>query len=296
MALQSGDSIENAQPLFSPLYYVSRALEPYAEINEPQNPAELRQALDAGLSMLVLADIGVLPGDRQEMIGDWVERGGILLRFAGPRLAGAQDPLVPVTLREGGRSLGSAMSWETPQSCRPFHQRAPSRVLNADPEVKVVRQVLAEPDADLPDKVWASLEDGTPLVTASHAGQRPDRAVSRDRQCRLVEPAAVRPLRRHAAPDRRSCSRAGGGARLEVLRQCRCQPAAFHAWLACSPGPAILSSRRPTPTPSPRRDSTRPRPRREHPAGLYRRGGRNAPSISRITGEAADAAHRPIAG
>jgi hypothetical protein len=37
--------------------------------------------------------------------------------------------------------------------------------------VKVTRQVLAEPDAELPAKVWASLEDGTPLVTASKQGK-----------------------------------------------------------------------------------------------------------------------------
>jgi hypothetical protein len=171
VALQSGEAIENAQPLFSPLYYVSRAIEPYAELSAPQNTAELRQALDQGLSVLVLADIGVLSDESQEMIGDWVKRGGVLLRFAGPRLAGAQDALVPVTLREGGRSLGSAMSWETPQSLQAFPPKSPFAGLEPDPEVKIVRQVLAEPDASLPDKVWASLEDGTPLVTASHEGK-----------------------------------------------------------------------------------------------------------------------------
>jgi hypothetical protein len=41
---------------------------------------------------------------------DWLEKGGLLLRFAGPRLAASdvsrdsEDPLMPVRLREGGRS------------------------------------------------------------------------------------------------------------------------------------------------------------------------------------------------
>ena len=47
---------------------------------------------------LVVADIGVLPGEQQEMIARWVANGGVLVRFAGPRLAQADDDLVPVKL------------------------------------------------------------------------------------------------------------------------------------------------------------------------------------------------------
>ena len=113
VALQSGAAFETAQPLLSPLYYVSRALEPFAELTEPGDTAALKRALDSGLSMLVLADIGVIPEENQRLIEDWVKNGGMLLRFAGPRLAGAtpeqDDPLLPARLREGGRSLGSAL-------------------------------------------------------------------------------------------------------------------------------------------------------------------------------------------
>ena len=171
LALMSGTASETAQPLLSPLYYVSRALEPYGEISEPADTAALKSLLDQGLSMLVLADIGVLPAEQQEMVAAWVENGGVLLRFAGPRLAGAQDALVPVTLREGGRSFGSALSWETPQSLQAFPESSPFAGLGEDPIVKVTRQVLAEPDSELPGKVWASLEDGTPLVTAVGRGK-----------------------------------------------------------------------------------------------------------------------------
>ncbi len=171
VGLLSGASAETSQPLLSPLYYVSRAVEPFAELSAPIDTAALRSLLDQGLSMLVLADIGVLPAEQQEMVARWVGNGGVLLRFAGPRLAGAQDGLIPVTLREGGRSLGSALSWETPQALQPFPDNSPFAGLPPDPSVKVTRQVLAEPDADLPAKVWASLEDGTPLVTASKQGK-----------------------------------------------------------------------------------------------------------------------------
>lgn len=171
IALQSGSSLEDAQPLLSPLYYVSRALEPFAQISEPENAAQLKEQLEAGLSMLVLADIGIIPSETAEAIEPWLERGGVLLRFAGPRLAGAQDALIPVTLRSGGRALGSALSWEKPQSLQSFPDSGPFAGLPLDQSVTVLRQVLAEPDMDLPDRVWASLADGTPLVTAKRQGK-----------------------------------------------------------------------------------------------------------------------------
>jgi Domain of unknown function (DUF4159)/Aerotolerance regulator N-terminal len=171
VSLLAGSSIESSQPLLSPLYYVSRALEPYTEVSEPDGEQALRDKLDAGLSMLILADIGVLPPESEEMIANWVSRGGLLLRFAGPRLAAAQDNLVPVALRQGGRALGSALSWETPQPLQPFPETSPFSGLAMDKDVLVTRQVLAEPSADLPPKVWGSLADGTPLVTADKRGK-----------------------------------------------------------------------------------------------------------------------------
>jgi Domain of unknown function (DUF4159)/Aerotolerance regulator N-terminal len=171
VGLLAGSSIESSQPLLSPLYYVSRALEPYSEMSEPEGEPALKDKLDGGLSMLVLADIGVLPPESEEMIANWLQRGGVLLRFAGPRLAAAQDNLVPVNLRAGGRALGSALSWETPQPLQPFSEASPFAGLALDEAIRVNRQVLAEPAADLPPKVWASLADGTPLVTAEKRGK-----------------------------------------------------------------------------------------------------------------------------
>ncbi|MCA0432749.1 MAG: DUF4159 domain-containing protein [Proteobacteria bacterium] len=171
IALMTAESVEVAQPLLSPLHYVSRGLEPFAELYEPQTPSDLSSLIDAGLSMLVLADVGQVPDDVAPKVADWVEKGGILLRFAGPHVAAAHDDLMPVTLREGDRTLGSALSWETPQGLQPFPETSPFAGLTTDPRVTVSRQVLAEPDADLPERTWASLSDGTPLVTARKEGK-----------------------------------------------------------------------------------------------------------------------------
>jgi uncharacterized protein DUF4159 len=170
VALLAGSNIEQAQPLLSPLYYVSRALQPTAEIEQAHDPADLVSRMERGLSMIVLADIGTLTPDLKDHLTRFVEGGGVLVRFAGPRLAAGADDLIPVELRTGGRSLGSALSWEEPQGLAPFASGTPFAGLASDPSIRVTRQVLAEPSPDLAARTWATLQDGTPLVTANQQG------------------------------------------------------------------------------------------------------------------------------
>ncbi|HUE46331.1 MAG TPA: DUF4159 domain-containing protein, partial [Aestuariivirgaceae bacterium] len=169
VGLVSGASQELDQPLLSPLYYVSRALEPTSELREADDGG-LGQLLEQNLSMLVVADVGIIAREERERVESWVDGGGVLVRFAGPRLAGGNDNLVPVELRRGDRTLGSALAWEQPQPLAPFPESSPFAGLEINDTVQVNRQVLAEPTPDLHDKVWASLADGTPLITAQRRG------------------------------------------------------------------------------------------------------------------------------
>ncbi|PYE87104.1 DUF4159 domain-containing protein [Phyllobacterium leguminum] len=172
VALLSGAEadVAAAQPLLSPLYYISRALQPYADLIEPRT-TDLAQAvpelLDQKPSVLVMADIGKLPQAAEERLADWVSRGGTLIRFAGPKLAGASsdDTLLPVTLRRGERALGGTLTWTAPQPLSAFAASGPFAGLATPKDVTVTRQVLAEPSPDLPEKTWASLADGTPLIS-----------------------------------------------------------------------------------------------------------------------------------
>ena len=68
--------------------------------------------------MLVLADMSVAPGPELDAITQFLDNGGVLLRFAGTRLAAGDDDLTPTALRRGGRLLGGALSWETPEAHR----------------------------------------------------------------------------------------------------------------------------------------------------------------------------------
>ncbi|WP_237478927.1 DUF4159 domain-containing protein [Lichenibacterium dinghuense] len=170
----TGASADVAQPLLSPGYFVTKALAPFAEVREvPPNVADpIGAALDEKPSVLVLADVGQVTGADHDRLARFVDEGGVLLRFAGSRLAGAPaDDLEPVNLRRGGRTFGGALSWDKPKSLAPFDRASPFFGLTDRRDVTVSRQVLAEPDAGLPAHTWAALDDGTPLVTADHRGK-----------------------------------------------------------------------------------------------------------------------------
>lgn len=175
IGLISGESSEQAQPLLAPLYYIQRALSPYAElaVTREANLVEgLHHILRQNVSGLMLADIGTISGEAHDAIAGFVERGGLLVRFAGPRLETAGDDLLPVMLRSGGRSLGGALSWSSPQTLAAFDEASPFAGLDIPADIKINRQVLADPAQLGTDvQVWARLADGTPLVTAARRGE-----------------------------------------------------------------------------------------------------------------------------
>ncbi|MGP9821551.1 DUF4159 domain-containing protein [Salinarimonas sp. NSM] len=172
VGIVSGASLDQAQPLLAPTFYIERALAPFAEILEARGSASegVERMLDDDVSVLVLADVGALEPAVAVRVEEFVAGGGLLLRFAGPRLSAGSDDLVPVRLRRGGRTLGGALSWDTPRTLAPFTRESPFQGLAVPEDLGVRRQILAEPDATLPERTWAALEDGTPIVTAERRG------------------------------------------------------------------------------------------------------------------------------
>lgn len=162
-----------ALQLLSPTHYLRQALEPVADLID----GSLEDVILASPDVIVLADVARLTQTETDGVLDWLDKGGLLLRFAGPRLAASdlgrltEDPLMPVRLREGGRTVGGAMSWGEPKSLAPFPEGSPFQGLAVPDEVTVTAQVLAQPDPDLPERTIAALADGTPLVTLKDVGQ-----------------------------------------------------------------------------------------------------------------------------
>ncbi|WP_375202540.1 DUF4159 domain-containing protein [Hyphococcus sp.] len=152
-------------------HYIREALSPYASFLED----DLSTLLQSDVSVIVLDDIGRLRANEREDLTGWVERGGVLIRFAGPVLAEvAQDrspELIPAPLRGGGRAFGGALTWDTPQHLDVFPAESPFAGLTAAQDVLIRRQVLAEPGGETTERTWARLKDGTPLVTGARQGK-----------------------------------------------------------------------------------------------------------------------------
>jgi hypothetical protein len=170
VGLVAGDATTADTPFAGPLYYLRRALTPFTEVRE----ADLTTLLQREISVLILADKPLPAGPERDALTRWVEQGGLLVRFAGPRTAeqplGETDALMPVKLLGGDRQLGGALSWSEPAGVAQFAAGSPFSGLPVPDEVKVNRQVLAEPSAELASHTWAALADGTPLVTQTARG------------------------------------------------------------------------------------------------------------------------------
>ena len=152
---------ENA-PLIDESYYLKRALEPYADLNE----GTIKELLERKPAVMILPDIGALSADDLNILETWVRKGGLLLRFAGPHMTQGEAFLTPVPLLKGGRALDGALTWEKPPHMAAFSTTSPYYGFDVPPDITVNRQMLAEPVEGLDSLVWATLEDGTPLITA----------------------------------------------------------------------------------------------------------------------------------
>jgi len=134
VGLISGEKYDLSQPLLSPLYYISKALEPFSDLRRSDDAnvtASVPELINQGVSAIALADVGVITEAAEEKLSEW------------------------------------ALSWETPKSLAAFERESPFFGINPPRDVIVKKQLLALQEAQLEEKTWATLEDGTPLVNDS---------------------------------------------------------------------------------------------------------------------------------
>ena len=168
VGIVAASSLDTDLSLLDELYYIERALAPFGDVQR----GSLEKLIAANRAAIVLPDGHGLVSTEVRALNNWVREGGMVIRFAGPRLAEqGDDGLVPVKLRSGGRTLGGAMLWTEPARLSDFDPRSPFHGLTVPEDVRVSRQILAEPSIDLPSKTWARLQDGTPLITADRRGK-----------------------------------------------------------------------------------------------------------------------------
>ncbi len=163
------DMQAEGQQLLSQLYYLRRALAPISDLVE----GGLGDVLDSAPDVIVIADQVNMTESAE--LAEWVEEGGLLIRFAGPRMAAydrlVDEPLLPVLLRQGGRDIGGALSWGDPRGLAPFAGDGLFAGLEAPGDVAVRAQLMAQPTPDLAERTVAALSDNTPLVTRERRGQ-----------------------------------------------------------------------------------------------------------------------------
>lgn len=152
-----------SNPLLSEPFYAETALKPHADVFR----GTLEEILPLAPSVIVMPDVS---RDDSAEIREFVENGGLLIRFAGPKLAQRADEFIPVRLRSGGRALGGALTWEEPQNISEFTPESPFFGLDIPEDIQVQRQVMAEPGAETDSRTWARLEDGSPIVTSREEG------------------------------------------------------------------------------------------------------------------------------
>ncbi len=163
--IYSPSGTEEQAPLAESTYYITRALEPYARLV----PGDIGKILQEKPALIILPDTGILNPQDLNSLQSWVSQGGLLVRFAGPRMTenAAGAFLTPVPVKTGERSMEGALTWGEPKTIAPFPENSPFLDFRHEPEIVVRRQLLAEPVEDMSEKVWAALEDGTPLITAA---------------------------------------------------------------------------------------------------------------------------------
>ena len=170
VAIVTAGAGQEGLELLSPDHYLRQALDPTADLID----GTVTDVLMAAPDVIIMADAGRVP--ETDALLDWIDEGGLLVRFAGPHLASSDvgrdslDPLLPVRLRIGGRAVGGTMSWGEPKELAPFAEGSPFFGLPVPKDVTVGAQILAQPGPDLAAATIATLADGTPLVTRRQVG------------------------------------------------------------------------------------------------------------------------------
>jgi hypothetical protein len=170
VAIVTSGTGQEGLELLSPDHYLRQALEPTADLID----GTVTDVLAAAPDVIIMADAGRVP--ETDALLDWIDKGGLLVRFAGPHLASSDvgrdslDPLLPVRLRIGGRAVGGTMSWGEPKALAPFAEGSPFFGLPVPKDVTVGAQILAQPGPELAAATIATLADGTPLVTRRQVG------------------------------------------------------------------------------------------------------------------------------
>ncbi len=165
---------QSPHPLLNEVFYLKTALSDSSYTKK----GTLDKLSKKNIPIILVPDAYQISIEEKANIRKWVEAGGTLIRFSGPNLAAnlegeseeANDSLIPVKLRGRERAFGGSLSWQQPLNITTFNRNSPLSNLPRYKDVLVRRQLLATPAPTLKQQTWASLSDGTPIITAKNKG------------------------------------------------------------------------------------------------------------------------------
>ena len=172
VGLVFGGTSDQAQPLLSPLYYIERALAPFAEIREGRGAVAdaVNQLIDEQVSVLVLADVGGL--DR-ETLGRSPPSSNRAACCCALRDRGS-PPATTSSCPCACAAAAAASAAPSPGTRRRPSRRSPARARSSASPCRTRSASAARsspsPTATCSRKTWAALADGTPIVTADKRG------------------------------------------------------------------------------------------------------------------------------
>lgn len=160
-------AMDSSKPFLDEHYYIERAIAPFADIHA----GTIQQLLQNNLAVIIMTDRNSPNASEAQALRQWVAQGGMVIRFAGPKLLRAPEGLSPVALRPNLREMGGNLTWAEAPGIGPIPAASPLFGLTVARDVTIKKQILAENEAELGQKTWLALSDGTPLITGQALGQ-----------------------------------------------------------------------------------------------------------------------------
>ena len=266
VGLVFGGTADQAQPLLAPTYYIARALAPLRR--GPRGPGRRRRrgraSSSTSRSRSWSSPMSAASTARRST-GSPPSSRGAACSCASP--ARGLPPATTISCRCACAAAAAASAAPCPGTRRAPSRRSPARARSSGspvagrdrhppPDPRGARRRPRREDLGVPRRRH-------PDRHRRQARRGPDRAVPRHRRHDLVEPAAVGPVRRHAAPHRRRSP-----ARRTTSAPRRATPTprrSRRAWRSTASAPS--SRRRPTARAVPRDYAERATD--EHPPGFY---------------------------
>ncbi|MCD8496614.1 MAG: hypothetical protein LRZ85_00100 [Alphaproteobacteria bacterium] len=154
--------------VYSDSYFIKPAISGYTNLHT----GSVSEILKKPLSVIVMTDAAVLSDDDRQQLEEWVAKGGMLLRFSGPRLAAEpKDSLTPSNLMRGeNHTAGTLSGSEENAGLAGFESTSPLAALKMPEDLNIKTRILPESDIDENREIWAEFKDGVPFIKCPQTG------------------------------------------------------------------------------------------------------------------------------